>query len=195
MYDEFLIRPLKIGTLELPNRVVMTTIKLGYGNTKGETNQSHIEFYKRRALGHVGLITTEPMYIHENGRELPTQMGIHNDGLIQGLRTLTDTIHEVGGLIMAHINHAGRVANPKLVSQDALISASDVSCPANQVKPRPLKTKEIADIVTAFQDAAKRVRQAGFDAIEIPFSHGYLIHQFLSPHTNHREDEYGVSRL
>ena len=193
MYEELLLQPLKLGSMELPNRVVMTTIKLGYGNMKGEIHQSHIGFYKRRALGHVGLISTEPMYIQENGRELPTQMGIHKDELIPGLKKLTDTIHEIDSLIMAHINHAGRVANPKLVSQDNLISASDVQCPANQVTPRPLQNEEITEIVLAFQAAARRVQKAGFDAIEIPFSHGYLIHQFLSPHTNQREDEYGGS--
>jgi 2,4-dienoyl-CoA reductase-like NADH-dependent reductase (Old Yellow Enzyme family)/thioredoxin reductase len=94
-------------------------------------------------------------------------------------------------LMMAHINHAGRAANPMLVSSGTLVSASDVFCPANQVTPRQLSLFEIAEVIAAFGEAACRTREAGFDALEIPFSHGYLIHQFLSPHTNHREDEYG----
>ena len=188
-----LVEPFQLGSLTIPNRVVMTTIKLGYGNKKGEVNQRHIAFYRRRAEGHVGLITTASLYIQLNGRELPTQLGIHNDELIPGLQKLTESVHAAGGLIMAHINHAGRAVNPKLVPQKDQVSASDVLCPANQVIPIPLTKEGIAEIVSAFGAAACRVQKAGFDAIEIPFNHGYLIHQFLSPHTNRREDEYGGS--
>ncbi len=188
-----LLEPFQLGKLTLPNRVVMTTLKLGYGNKVGEVNQRHIAFYRRRAEGNVGLLTSEPLYVQLNGRELPTQLGIHNDGLVPGLQELTGAVHAAGGLVMAHINHAGRAANPKLVPPDERISASDVFCPANQVTPHPLTKEGITEIVSAFRAAAGRARQADFDALEIPFSHGYLIHQFLSPHTNHRQDEYGGS--
>jgi len=190
---EPLFQSLQLGSLTLPNRVVMTTVKLGYSNKTGEVTKRHIAFYKRRAEGGVGLMTTAPMYIQLNGRELPTQLGIYADEFVPGLQRLTDAVHASGGRIMAHINHAGRAANPKLVPPEGRVSASDVLCPANQVTPRPLTSFEITEIVAAFGAAARRVREAGFDAIEIPFSHGYLIHQFLSPHTNHRTDEYGGS--
>jgi 2,4-dienoyl-CoA reductase-like NADH-dependent reductase (Old Yellow Enzyme family)/thioredoxin reductase len=186
-----MLQPFQLGRLALPNRIVMTTIKLGYGNEKGEVTDRHIAFYVRRAQGGVGLITSEPLYVQRSGRELPTQLGIHTDGLLPGLRRLTEAVHAAGGLMMAHINHAGRVANPLLVPVGELISASDVLCPANKVRPRPLTQSEIAELVKAFSAAARRAREAGFDAIEVPFSHGYLIHQFLSPHTNHRGDDYG----
>jgi 2,4-dienoyl-CoA reductase-like NADH-dependent reductase (Old Yellow Enzyme family)/thioredoxin reductase len=186
-----MLQPFQLGSLTLSNRVVMTTVKLGYGTEKGEVTDRHIAFYVRRAQGGVGLIASEPMYVQRNGRELPTQLGIHTDELISGLRRLTEAVHAAGGVMMAHINHAGRAANPQLVPARELVSASAVLCPANQAMPRPLTRSEIAEVVVAFNAAARRVRQAGFDAIEIPFSHGYLIHQFLSPHTNHREDEYG----
>ena len=190
---EPLFQSLQLGSLTLPNRVVMTTVKLGYSNKTGEITKRHIAFYKRRAEGGVGLMTTEPMYTQLNGRELPTQLGIYTDGFVPGLQRLTDAVHASGGRIMAHINHAGRAANPKLVSPDEQVSASAVLCPTNQVTPRPLTSAEITEVVAAFSAAAHRVREAGFDAIEIPFSHGYLIHQFLSPHTNHRTDKYGGS--
>jgi len=186
-----MLQPFQLGSLTLANRLVMTAVKLGYGSVEGQVADQHIAFYVRRAQGKVGLITTEPMYVQRNGRELPTQLGIDADKQISGLRRLTEAVHTAGGLMMAHINHAGRAANPGLVSADELVSASDVFCPANQVTPRPLSRAEIAEVVAAFGDAARRTREAGFDAVEIPFSHGYLIHQFLSPHTNHREDEYG----
>ena len=188
---EKMLQPFQLGNLTLPNRVIMTTVKLGYGTEKGEVTSQHTAFYVRRAQGGAGLITSEPMYVQRNGRELPTQMGVHIDELVHGLRRLTDAVHTAGGLMMAHINHAGRAANPTLIPDGELVSASDVLCQANQVIPRPLTRSEIPEVVAAFGAAARRVREAGFDAIEIPFSHGYLIHQFLSPHTNHREDEYG----
>ena len=193
MNSDSLFQPITLGTLELPNRLTMTTVKLGYGTKKGQVTERHIAFYVRRAEGGVGLITTEPLYIRRNGRELPTQLGIHDDRLVGGLRRLVEAVHAAGGHIMAHINHAGRAANPKLVPEGERISASDVLCPANGVTPRPLSPQEIHAYVGAFAAAARRVREAGFDALEVPFSHGYLIHQFLSPHSNHRDDEYGGS--
>lgn len=188
---EIMLQPFRLGGLTLPNRVVMTAIKLGYGTQEGEITDRHIAFYVRRAQGGVGLMATEPMYVQPNGRELSTQLGIHTDAAIPGLQHLTEAVHAAGGLMMAHINHAGRAANPMLVPVEELVSASSVLCPANQVTPRSLSHAEIAEVVAAFGEAARRTREAGFDALEIPFSHGYLIHQFLSPHTNHREDEYG----
>jgi 2,4-dienoyl-CoA reductase-like NADH-dependent reductase (Old Yellow Enzyme family)/thioredoxin reductase len=193
MNTDILFQPLTIAGLMLPNRAMMTTIKLGYSTPRGEVNERHIAFYVRRAEGGVGLLTTEPLYIHPTGREIPTQLGIHDDGLIPGLRSLTGAVHAVGGRMMAHLNHAGRVANPNLVPQGELVSASDVFCPANQATPRPLALEEIPVYIRYFAEAARRAREAGFDAMEIPFSHGYLIHQFLSPYTNRRDDEYGGS--
>ena len=193
MNDDLLLKPLQIGTLRLPNRVVMTTIKLGYGTVEGAVTARHIAFYRRRAQAEIGLITTEPLYVQRNGKELPTQLGIHDDDLMEGLRGLTRSVHLAGGRLMAHINHAGRAANPALVPEGERVSASDVYCPANQVTPRPLSESEIHGVVKAFGQAARRAREAGFDAIEIPFSHGYLIHQFLSEHTNRRGDSYGGS--
>lgn len=191
MHQDPLFEPLRLGGLTLPNRVVMTAVKLGYGTEKGEVTNRHVAFYKLRAQAGAGIITTEPLYLQLNGRELPSQMGVHEDRLIGGLRWLVETVHDARGRIMAHITHAGRAANPALVAKRDLVSASDVLCPANGVVPRALTQEEIIQVVAAFSEAARRIRQAGFDALEIPFSHGYLIHQFLSPHSNRRQDEYG----
>jgi 2,4-dienoyl-CoA reductase-like NADH-dependent reductase (Old Yellow Enzyme family)/thioredoxin reductase len=193
MADDPLFRPLRLGSLCLPNRVVMTAVKLGYATDSGGVTERHVGFYARRAEGGVSLLTTEPLYVARNGRELPSQLGVHDDALVPGLARLVEAVHAAGGRIMAHINHAGRAANPRLVAEEQRVSASAVPCPANQVCPRPLLRSEIAQVVQSFYDAARRVRDAGFDALEVPFSHGYLIHQFLSPLTNLREDEYGGS--
>jgi 2,4-dienoyl-CoA reductase-like NADH-dependent reductase (Old Yellow Enzyme family)/thioredoxin reductase len=193
MSTDLLFQPIRVSNLTLPNRVLMTTVKLGYGGLDGQVTERHIAFYVRRAEGGVGLMVTEPLYVQRNGRELPTQLGIDDDHLVGGLRRLVEAVHQAGGRIMAHINHAGRAANPKLVPEGERVSASDVPCPANKVTPRPLTRAGITGVVTAFAEAARRAAEAGFDALEIPFSHGYLIHQFLSPHSNRREDQYGDS--
>jgi len=188
---ERLFQPVQLGTLTLPNRVVMTPVKLGYATKQGEVTDRHVAFYVRRAEGGAGLIITEPMYVWPNGREIPTQLGIHDDGLLPGLRRLTEAVHAAGGFVFAHINHAGRAANPKLVPEGERVSAWAVRCPANGVLPRPLDREEIPTYVGYFAQAARRAKEAGFDGVEVPFSHGYLIHQFLSPLSNHRDDEYG----
>jgi 2,4-dienoyl-CoA reductase-like NADH-dependent reductase (Old Yellow Enzyme family)/thioredoxin reductase len=192
-HEDLLLQPLQLGALTLPNRVVMTTLKLGYATAAGEVTDRHIAFYTRRARGDVGLLTTEPLYVQRNGREIPAQLRIDDDDATHGLIRLVTAVHTAGGRIMAHLNHAGRAANPRLVPERDRVSASEVLCPANQVVPRPLSRREIGDVIAAFAEAARRVGRAGFDAIEIPFSHGYLIHQFLSPHTNRRVDAYGGS--
>ena len=186
-----LFQLLRIGPLKIPNRLIMPPVKLGYGTRAGEVTERHIAFYRRRAEGGVGLIVTEPMYVAPNGKEIPTQLGLYEDHLVEGLKRLVEAVHDAEGRIAAHINHAGRAANPKLVPEAERVSSSAVPCPSNGVIPRPLTLKEIPRYVDLFAQGARRAREAGFDAVEIPFSHGYLIHQFLSPHSNRREDEYG----
>ncbi len=170
MYRDPLFEPLPVGALTLPNRVVMTAVKLGYGTEQGEVTKRHVAFYALRAHGGVGLITTEPLYVQVNGRELATQLGVHEDRLVGGLRWLVETVHSAGGRVMAHITHAGRAANPRLVPKGDLVSASEVPCPANGVAPRALTKEEIIEVIAAFGRAARRVRRAGFDALEVPFS-------------------------
>jgi 2,4-dienoyl-CoA reductase-like NADH-dependent reductase (Old Yellow Enzyme family)/thioredoxin reductase len=182
--------PIRIRRLTLANRLVMAPVKTGYGNAAGEVTQRHLDFYARRAQGGVGLIIPEPMYVHPSGRELPTQIGIHEDRLVPTLRRLTEVIHWHGVKVAAHLNHAGRMANPKAASPPVL-SASPVPCPAVGVIPQAIPPEGIFTVIGWFRDAARRAREAGFDAVELQFGHGYLVSQFLSPLVNRRGDEYG----
>ena len=84
MPEDPLLTPLQLGALTLPNRVVMTAVKLGYSTKQSTVNERHIAFYVRRAQGEAGLITSEPLYVQLSGRELPTQLGIHNDEMVAG---------------------------------------------------------------------------------------------------------------
>jgi 2,4-dienoyl-CoA reductase-like NADH-dependent reductase (Old Yellow Enzyme family)/thioredoxin reductase len=182
--------PISIRRLSLINRLVMAPVKTGYGNAAGDVTQRHLDFYERRAQGGVGLIITEPMYVHPSGRELPTQIGIHEDRLVDSLRRLTEVIHWHGAKVAAHLNHAGRMANPKAATPP-LLSASAVPCPAVGVIPEAIPREGIFTVIEWFRDAARRAKAAEFDAVELQFGHGYLVAQFLSPLVNRREDEYG----
>ncbi len=178
-----------IGTLKLKNKFIMAPVKTGYGTLNGDVTERHIRYYRRRAEGGVAMIICEPFFIHPSGKELPTQIGIHDDRLIPGLLSLTDAVHEKGAKICAHINHAGRAANPKLAGK-MLMAPSAVPCPVHGVAPKAMTLEDIEQTIRQFADAARRAVQAGFDALEIQFGLGYLAHQFFSTHTNKRQDEW-----
>ena len=177
--------------LELRNPFLMPPIKLGYSFGDGKVTHKHIEFYGERA-GYLGAVTPEPLYLDAGLREIPTQLGIDADDKIEGLKRLTDHIHEAGAKVIAHLNHPGRMANPKIPG-NYHISSSDQPCENGGAKPRRMEKKDFEKVRRLFAEAAVRAEKAGFDIIELQFGHGYLIAQFLSPKVNDRTDEYGGS--
>jgi len=176
---------------QLKNRFIMAPVKTGYGTKTGEVTDRHLQFYKRRNR-YLGAITPEPFYLHPTLRELPVQIGIHNDDMIKGLRRLTDVIRENGSLCIAHLNHPGRMANPNIPGNQYL-SSSDQVCATGGKQPMAMDEESIADAQALFQNAAVRAQEAGYDFIELQFGHGYLIAQFLSENVNNRTDRYGGS--
>jgi 2,4-dienoyl-CoA reductase-like NADH-dependent reductase (Old Yellow Enzyme family)/thioredoxin reductase len=118
-------------------------------------------------------------------------MGLHEDRLIPGLKGLVDLIHSAGVRISSQIHHGGRQVNVRNTGGQYPVSASSIPAGREAVIPRTLKIEEIEDLIEAFGQAARRSLAAGFDAILIHAAHGYLIHQFLSPLSNTREDRYG----
>ncbi|AKH96582.1 NAD(P)/FAD-dependent oxidoreductase [Halanaeroarchaeum sulfurireducens] len=180
-----------IGTEKLRNEFVMAPIKTGYSDGDGSVTDRHLQFYRRRA-DHLGAITPEPLYLDERLRELPTQMGIDDDDAIPGLRDLTDAIHDGGAKAIAHLNHPGRMANGN-IEGNVHLSASATTCERTGITPERMSKDDIDEAVSLFEDAARRAEEAGFDVLELQFSHGYLVAQFLSPAVNDRDDEYGGS--
>ncbi|HHW57141.1 MAG TPA: FAD-dependent oxidoreductase [Clostridia bacterium] len=185
-------KPIKLGTLELKNRVVMAPVKTGYSTIDGQVTNELVQYYVNRAKGGVGLIVLESAYVDPSGKEIPRQLGIYDDSMVEGLRRLIAPLQEAGSKVAVYINHAGRVANT-MATKLPLIAPSSVACPSIGVEPQAIPHDEIKKWQRAYIDAAIRAYKAGADALEIQFGHGYLIHQFLSPHTNKREDEYGGS--
>lgn len=179
-----------IGTITPRNRLLMAPVKTGLGALDGTVTAQQIAYYRRRASGGVGSIIVEPCYVDAAGKEHPRQLGIDGDDKVAGLRELVDAIHESGALAVAHLNHAGRAANPK-ASKRAPEAPSKMVCPTTGAVAEAMSAARAAEIVRAFADGAARARRAGFDAVELQCGLGYLVAQFLSPRTNQRDDEFG----
>jgi 2,4-dienoyl-CoA reductase (NADPH2) len=180
---------MKIANITFRNSFLMSAVKTGYGDSEGNISERHLAFWDKRSR-HVAAVIFEPFYIDKHVRELPTQIGIDSDDKIAGHKKLVETVHENGAKAVAHINHPGRMANPKLPG-NIYLSASDVMCPNGGQKPKALSVEELKTVQKQYIDAAVRAEKAGYDLIELQFGLGYLIAQFLSPATNKRNDEYG----
>ncbi len=177
--------------LNLRNPFIMAPIKLGYCFGDGIVTHKHVDFYQERA-GYMGAITLEPLYMDAGLREIPTQLGIDDDDKIEGLQRLVDHIHEEGAAVIAHLNHPGRMANPKIPG-NYHISSSEQPCENGGAVPRRMEKKDFEQVTELFVQSAVRAEKTGFDIIELQFGHGYLMAQFLSPKVNDRTDEYGGS--
>lgn len=178
-----------IGRLKLENRLVMLATHLGYCE-EGFIPRKLIEFYAERAKYRPGLIIVGGCFTEHLGMSLPNMIGISKDEYIEGLTSLVDTIHEYGVPIAAQLYHAGRYANSIVLGEQS-VSASEVASRLTKETPRALTLEEVHQTVRNFGAAAARAKKAGFDAVEILGSAGYLINQFLAEVTNKRADEYG----
>lgn len=175
--------------LNLRNQFISAPVKLGYSDATGEVKEKHIIFYRERSQ-YLGAVTPEPLYLDKGLREIPTQIGIDSDEKIPGLRRLTDEIHRLGAKVIAHLNHPGRMANPKIPG-NYFLSSTAKPCENGGAVPQPMSESDMKQVKTLFADAARRAVKAGFDIIELQFGHGYLLAQFISDAVNDRMDEYG----
>ncbi len=177
--------------LSLKNPFIFAPVKLGYTTGNGKVNQRHLNFYDVRSKN-MGAVTYEPLYLDKGLRELPTQLGIDDDDKIEGLIVLNNSVHDNGAKAIAHLNHPGRMANPKLPG-NYFLSSVDTACENRGAVPKAMDRADRLQVISLFQDAARRAEKAGFDIIELQFGHGYLMAQFISPAVNTRQDEYGGS--
>lgn len=187
LFTEFQLKGLR-----LKNRVVMPPMANNLATEAGEVTDRLVEHYARRAAT-VGLIIVEHAYTLPEGRINANQLGVYDDGLVAGLRRITEAVHQAGGKVALQITHGGSAAPAEVIMQ-APVAPSPVPHPLGGDLPTPLRVEELGRIVEAFARAARRVKEAGFDVVEVHGAHGYLLNQFYSPLTNHRTDEYGGSR-
>lgn len=186
-----LFQPGTIGGLTLKNRLVRSAFLENMATRDGLPTDDTLRHYERLARGGVGLIITGMAYVSPGGRGQPLQHGAHTDAMIPAWRKITDSVHALGGKIAMQLVHCGRQTNPKALSGTRSVAPSSVPDLFYLTRPRRMTGEEIHQTIRDFGDAARRVRAAGFDAVQIHGAHGYLVSGFLSPLTNRRRDEWG----
>lgn len=185
-----LFEPYKLKNVTLKNRIVMSPMCM-YSCYKedGKVTDWHYTHYTSRAVGQVGLIIFEATAVTPQGRISPQDLGIWSDDHIEGLSKLVGMLKEHGAATGIQIAHAGR----KAVLDQEIIAPSAIAFNEKMKTPKEMSLEDIKDTIEAFKQAAVRAKKAGFDVIELHGAHGYLINEFLSPLSNHRNDEYGGS--
>lgn len=199
-----LFEPLQIREVTFRNRIVVSPM-CQYSSTNGYANEWHFIHLVSRAVGGAGLVFTEATAVEARGRISPQDLGIWSDEHIEGLAKIASSIDKYGAVAGIQLAHAGRKAStakpsrggkPVDESQEGwrpIISSSPIAFSEEYPIPEALTIAEIHDVRDNFVRAAKRSVQAGFKTIEVHAAHGYLLHQFLSPLTNQRNDDYGGS--
>lgn len=194
-----LYTPVQFRNLEIKNRWVMSPMCM-YSCENGVANDFHLLHYGSRAQGGTGLIIVEATGVVPEGRITNRCMGIWNEEQAEALSKIVKIVHENSeskiGIQLAHAGRKASTWNGKQISLEEgweTVAPSPVPYEESERIPHELTVEEIKELVQNFKKAAKRSLEAGFDVIEIHAAHGYLIHQFLSPLSNIRTDEYGGS--
>lgn len=187
----YLLQPLQVGSLPLANRLVMPPMATSKADHDGKVNAEVLDYYNEKSEGgYLSLVIIEHSFIQQAGKASENQISVADDSVIEQLKKLADIIHSNGAKAIMQINHAGSATDKKIIGMEP-VGPSAVVNPRKGAIPRELTPAEIIEIVEAFKSAAQRVKEAGFDGVEIHSAHGYLLNQFFSPLTNKRSDEYG----
>jgi len=188
-----LFTPGRIRGLQLQNRLVRSATHEGMADDDGSPTPQLFDLYRRLARGRVGLIVTGYASVSADGRSpFPGMLGIHHDAHVPRHRELVDHVHEHGAKVAMQIAHCGRQTTADAIGEPPL-GPSAVRDGSTFTTPRVMDEGDIERAVEDFGQAARRVREAGFDAVQLHGAHGYLINQFLCPHTNRRRDRWGGS--
>ncbi len=188
-----LFDPIRVGTMEIKNRFVRSSTHEAMADEKGRPGPALAACYERLAKGEVGLIITGMAFVCLEGRSTATGMlGIHHDGLIPAYREVVTRVHDRGAKIAMQITHAGRQTRAEATGTTPL-APSPVYDRALRSRPREMTEEEIDRALEAYARACVRVRESGFDAVQIQLAHGYLPYQFQSPVLNRRKDRWGGS--
>jgi 2,4-dienoyl-CoA reductase-like NADH-dependent reductase (Old Yellow Enzyme family) len=196
-----LFTPIKIKEITLRNRLGVSPMDQ-YSATDGFASDWHLVHYGTRATGGFGLVIQEASAVSPEGRITAQDLGIYKDDHVDKLRQITRFIHSQGALFAIQLAHAGRKGScdlpwkggKQLTATEGgweTIGPSRLSFNPDDVPPKEMTIDDIKSVEASFKLATRRALQAGYDIIEIHAAHGYLIHEFLSPLSNHRTDPYG----
>jgi len=189
---EHLLAPIRVRSLEIPNRVVMPPMGTALGNDDSTVSEANLAYIKRRAQSGAGLIITEITEVHPLGSASPRCLGVWDDQFIPGLTKFADVVHAQGSKIAMQLHHTGR-ENYLLQRKKKAIGPSAIPSYIFGFlgAPREMTLEDIEETIAAFGSASIRAKKAGFDAVELHAAHGYLLMQFLSANCNQRTDKYG----
>ena len=191
----YLLKPLDKCKLTLNNRLVMPPMATSKAEPDGKLSKDILDYYDEKSQGgYISLIIIEHSFITQEGKASERQLSIADDSVVEDLKKLTNIIHKNGSKAVMQINHAGSAASKDVTGYEP-VGPSSIANARNGNIPRELNKKEINGIIKNFVDAALRVKEAGFDGVEIHSAHGYLLNQFFSPLSNKRTDEYGGDLL
>lgn len=193
-----LFDPLRIGDIDLPNRIVMAPLTRCRASAERVPNALMAEYYAQRA--EAGLILSEATAISPQGVGYPDTPGIWLQAQIEGWKQVTQAVHAAGGRIFLQLWHVGRISHPIYLGGELPVAPSPIA-PKGHVSllrpqqpymtPRALDIDELSGIVEAYRQGAENAQQAGFDGVEIHAANGYLLDQFLQDSSNQRQDAYG----
>lgn len=204
-----LFEPLTIKNITLKNRLIVAPMCIFSASKDGKPNSLHLIHYGNLALRGAGLIIVEATAVQEVGRISPCDLGLWNDEQIEPLKKIVEFIHFQGSFAGIQLAHAGRKgsgpsgllrgikSSMSTIEEngwpDKIVGPSPIPLEDGWTAPNELTKEQIKQLINDFAQAARRANEAGFDVVEIHAAHGYLIHEFLSPITNKRTDEYGGS--
>lgn len=189
-----LFQPLKIGRLEIKNRLAVPPMGSGFADEDGCVSPRLIRYHEQRARGGFGLIIVEITTIDsERGKGMNHCLCLDDDKFIPCFKQLADAVHKYGTKIAVQLYHPGRCTFPHFIHGKQPVAPSPIPDPVIRTMPHELTIEEIKDLVEKFAQGARRVKEAGYDAVELHGAHGYLICEFMSAYANKRTDEYGGS--
>ncbi|MDO9421157.1 MAG: alkene reductase [Herminiimonas sp.] len=195
-----LFTPIKVGDLELPNRVFMAPLTRLRSSEGRVPNALMAEYYAQRASA--GMILSEATSVTPQGVGYPDSPGIWSEEQVAGWKLVTDAVHKAGGRIYLQLWHVGRISDPLYLNGELPVAPSPIAAEGHvslvrpkkeYVVPRALDLAEIPGVVAAYRKGAENAKLAGFDGVEVHGANGYLLDQFLQDSTNKRTDAYGGS--
>jgi len=189
-----LFSPGKIGSLEINNRMIRTASHEGLADERGAPTEAQFQFYRGFVEGGIGLVITGYAGIQTNGKSALYHMTmIDSDALIPFHRVMVDRIHAIGGRIVLQIAHCGRQTSSKDIGAPYIVAPSPNRYVFYGETPHEITEGEIYEVIDNFAQGARRVKEAGYDGVEIHGAHGYLLCSFLSRAANKRTDQWGGS--
>lgn len=206
MHETNLFSNIQLGTFTLKNRIVLPPLTRCRSSQPGNIpNQLMADYYAQRAGA--GFMITEGTQVEPRGQGYAWTPGIYSQEQIKGWKKVTSAVHRKGGIIFAQLWHVGRVSHTSMQpNNESPVAPSAVRATAVKVfietapdkgeladpsMPRELSTQEVKELVTIYRQAAINAKEAGFDGVELHCANGYLVNQFMSEHTNIRNDSYG----